>query len=380
MNNEKIKEKELVTAIAIGCGQRGLNVYGAFAKKYPKKLKFIACVDIDKKKTKQFAKQHNIPSQYSFTSEDARFQQPKFADAVYICTPDRFHEDTTIKALEKGYHVFLEKPMASSKEGCEKIIKKAKETNAILMVGFVLRYSPLFAKIKELIQENKIGDIVSIKHSENMGYWVYAHSFARSKVYTQSPAILQKGSHDFDLIFWYANANPKKISSFAMPNLSTSSVPLPESIPDRCIEGCPRSKECIFNALPMYLQGTPILLDNSRSEFFLIRNIFKLAIKHPKLARILIPPLKSMKLVPWRQWPVDQITEDLSEEGIKKALRETPFGLCIYKIKDAQPISQITVIQFENGITASFTLQGLSYRDGREIRIDGTKGTIKGYF
>lgn len=372
--------KELpVRAIAIGCGHRGLNVYGAYAKANPKNIKFVGCFDINEKKARKFAEIHNIPTEFVFYSEEMLFKVPKFADAVIICTPDPFHESATIKALEKGYHVFLEKPMAISKEGCENILKVAEKNNSILMIGFVLRYAPVFSKINELIKAGSIGDVVSIKHSENMGFWVYSHSFARSPVYTQSPMILQKGSHDFDLIYWYANARPKFVSSFKMPNLSATAK-LPDNVTERCIEKCPLSKQCIFDAVQMYLEGKFMLLDNSRAESRVIRFIFKFALKHPKLARILIPPLRSMKIVPWRQWPVDQITEDVSDDGIRKALEETPFGVCIYKIKDAQPISQITSIQFENGITASFTLHGLSYRDGREIRIDGTKGTIKGYF
>ncbi len=379
MRTTSNNKERAVTAIAIGCGHRGLKVYGAYAKTNPKKIKFVGCFDVNTEQALKFAKIHNIESDFVFFSEDQLFDVPKFADAVIICTPDPFHESATIKALNKGYHVFLEKPMAISKEGCEKILKTAENSESILMIGFVLRYAPVFIKIHELISVGSIGDVVSIKHSENMGYWVYSHSFARSPVYTQSPMILQKGSHDFDLIYWFAQSQPKSVSSFKMTNLSTTEQ-LPENIPQRCIEGCPRSKQCIFDAVQMYLEGKFMLIDNSRAESRIVRAIFKLTLKHPKLARILIPPLRSMKIVPWRQWPVDQITSDLSDDGIRKALWETSFGNCIYKIKEAQPISQVTAIQFENGVTASFTLHGFSYRDGREIRIDGTKGTIKGYF
>jgi predicted dehydrogenase len=70
----------------------------------------------------------------------------------------------------------------------------------------------------------------------------------------------------------------------------------------------------------------------------------------------------------------------MSEEGIMKALREGIYGRCVYHVPNPQPSSQVTSIQFENGITATFTVQGMSYRDGREIRIDGTNGTIFGWF
>ena len=94
----------------------------------------------------------------------------------------------------------------------------------------------------------------------------------------------------------------------------------------------------------------------------------------------MIPPIKNAHIFPWREWPTNQITEDLSEAGIMKALREGDYGQCVYHVPNPQPSSQVTAIQFENGITATFTVQGMSYRDGREIRIDGTKGTVTGRF
>jgi len=377
--NQKDYNNNPIKAIVIGCGQRGFYVYGEYAKKFPNKLRFIACVDSDKNKAIKFAKIHNIPENFVFNSDEDVFQKSKFADAVFICTPDPYHEKEAIMALENGYHVFLEKPMAITKLGCENILKKSEKSNSILMVGFVLRYAPIFAKIKQIINSGLIGDVINIKHSENMGFWVYAHSFVRGLSYTQSPIILQKGCHDFDLIFWFADSFPKYINSFYMPSVFNIKK-APINAPDRCIDGCSYSKNCLFDAVQFYMQGKFMLLDSSKSESWIIRKIFNFALKHPKIARNLISPLKKMNLVPWRQWPVNQITDDLSNEGILKALQDSPYGRCIYKFSNPQPSSQVTAIKFENGITATYTLHGFSYRDGREIRIDGIKGTIKGYF
>ncbi len=126
-----------------------------------------------------------------------------------------------------------------------------------------------------------------------------------------------------------------------------------------------------------------MLKDNARSENPFIRSVFNFGLKHPKMAHAfgqMIPPIKNAHIFPWREWPTNQITEDLSEAGIMKALREGDYGRCVYHVPNPQPSSQVTAIQFENGITATFTVQGMSYRDGREIRIDGTKGTVTGRF
>ncbi len=371
-----------ITALMLGCGQRGAHIYGAYALANPKRLKFVACMTRNAVKRAAFAKDHKIPSENVFADDETALSRPKMADAVFVCTGDPYHEKETLMALEKGYHVFLEKPMTITAEGSRKVVAKAEEKGKILSVGFVLRYGPIFSKIKELIDAGKIGQIVSIRHSENMGVWVYAHSFVRGSAYTESPMIVQKGCHDFDLICWYTNSRPISVSSFAMPSVLSEKF-APPGAPARCTDGCPHSKTCIYEAVKFYVQGKLMLIDNARSERRSIRSVFNFGLKHPKLAEKLgnlIPPIKNAHIFPWREWPTNQISEDLSEAGLMKALREGIYGRCVYRVPNPQPSSQVTAIQFENGITATFTLQGMSYRDGREIRIDGTKGTIRGNF
>lgn len=375
-------ENKPITAIMLGCGQRGARVYGAYALANPQKLKFVACMTRNAVKRAAFAKDHKIPPENVFADDVSALSRPKLADACFVCTGDPYHEKETLMALERGYHIFLEKPMTITAEGSRKVVAKAEELGKILSVGFVLRYGPIFGKIREIIDAGKIGKVVSIRHSENMGVWVYAHSFVRGSAYTESPVIVQKGCHDFDLICWYADSRPVSVSSFAMPSI-LSEQNAPTGAPARCTDGCVHSKSCIYDAVNFYLHGKLMMMDNARSERKSIRSVFNFGLKHPKLAEKLgnlIPPIKNAHIFPWREWPTNQISEDLSEAGIMKALREGIYGRCIYRVPNPQPSSQVTAIQFENGVTATFTLQGMSYRDGREIRIDGTKGTIRGNF
>lgn len=376
------KSEEPITVLMLGCGQRGAHVYGKYALAHPDKIKMVACMSRNLEQRESFAKEHNIAPDNVFADDDTALSKPKMADAVFVCTGDPAHEKETLMALEKGYDVFLEKPMAISEEACRKIVSKAEEYKRTLSVGFVLRYSPIFSKIKEIIDSGKIGSIVNIKHSENMGVWVYAHSFVRGSSYTESPMILQKGSHDFDLICWFAQSRPTLVSSFAQPSI-LSEANAPKGAPARCTDGCPHSETCIYDAVKFYLHGDLMMKDNMRAENVFIRSIFKFGLNHPKAARNLakiIPPIKNAQIFPWRVWPTNQITEDLSDEGIVKALKEGIYGRCVYHVPNPQPSSQVTAIQFENGINATFTVHGMSYRDGREIRIDGTKGTIEGRF
>ena len=82
-------------------------------------------------------------------------------------------------ALRKGYHVLCEKPMSVEREEMLLMEKAAAEYDRVLSVCHVLRYSPFFKKIKSLLQEEIIGKLINIRHTENVGFWHYAHSFVR---------------------------------------------------------------------------------------------------------------------------------------------------------------------------------------------------------
>lgn len=372
-----------ISAVVVGCGERGFSAYGAYAAQNPHRLKLIACAEPDPEKRKRFAGLHKIPDDKAFESDIDLLSAGKLADAIFICTMDQFHDRELIPALELGYHVFLEKPMAITETACRRIVEKTEEVGKVLAVGHVLRYSPLFTKVRAILDSGAIGNVVNIKHSENMGTWVYAHSFVRGNWENSgktSPFILQKGCHDFDLIYWFSGSIPTKVSSFAMPSpLRPENAPA--GAPARCTDGCPHSESCIYEAQRFYLQGKFVMQDNARSDKQWVRQTIKLGLKHPRLATALIPALKNKyHIIPWRLWPTSQLSNDLNDEGIIKALKEGPFGRCVYHCNNDQPVSQVTSIEFESGATATYTLHGMSYKDGRELRIDGTKGSIKTNF
>jgi hypothetical protein len=80
-------------------------------------------------------------------------------------------------------------------------------------------------------------------------------------------------------------------------------------------------------------------------------------------------------------YPISVITTDYTTEGRIRALKEGPYGKCVYAVEDHDIVDhQIVSIEFENAITATLTMHGFSHEEGRTIRIDGTKGTIIGEF
>lgn len=369
-----------LTAIVIGAGNRGADAYASYALEYPKELKIVGVAEPHPIKRKNLAKLHHIHQVNQFEDWNKIFGKDKFADIAIITTQDQMHFDPAIKAMELGYHVLLEKPMATSEEDCRKLVETSERKKIILQICHVLRYTRFFSTIKEIIDSGKLGQIININYSINLGYWIYAHSFVRGSWRNKketSPMILAKACHDFDILYWLVETRPVKISSFARPSyLMKENRPI--GAPDRCIDGCPYYKTCQYNAINMYLKTVQFHNDLLQTEKKVMHFFLKFWKNHPILAKFLIPSFR--KNTPYRGWPINTISEDLSDNGIIKELKEGIYGRCVFACDNDQPSTQITIIEFANQIMATLTMHGHSYREGRSIRIDGIKGSLIGNF
>lgn len=136
-------------------------------------------------------------------------------DAVVIGSPDYAHEEQAIAAFEAGKHVFLEKPIAITVEGAERVLRKRDESGKTLLIGFVLRYNKLYRKMKEIIDSGMIGEVKTgwVLHSVGAGSDWYFHDW-HGTMQNTSGLLLQKGSHDFDIINWVVDSKAKKIAAF----------------------------------------------------------------------------------------------------------------------------------------------------------------------
>ena len=190
------------TVAIVGLGSRGRVTYAPIAKQYPDLMEITALADINPACVEEATKEYNVPKERCFTSAEELLAQPKLADAIFICTQDQDHVREALMALEKGYHILMEKPISPSAEDCNKLLEASRKYDRKIVVCHVLRYTPFFSKIKEIISEGIIGDVVTIQAIENVGYWHQAHSFVRGNwrnSNTTSPMCLQKTCHDFDL-------------------------------------------------------------------------------------------------------------------------------------------------------------------------------------
>lgn len=118
--------RQMTVAIA-GLGSRGRDTYAKAAKIYPDKMKIVAIADIDPEKVKLTAEEYDVPMSHCYESAEDMLKEEKLADAMIIATQDRQHVGQAIKALKKGYHLLLEKPISPDLGECRKISEVAKE-------------------------------------------------------------------------------------------------------------------------------------------------------------------------------------------------------------------------------------------------------------
>lgn len=326
-----------MTALLIGAGDRGARAYAPYALAYPNELEIVGVAEpINERRTK-LQQTHNIAAEYCYEAwEDVLNLDKKIADIAIICTLDRNHFKPTMRALELGYHVLLEKPMSPDPLECIAMEQAAKKYNRQLTIGHVLRYTDFWSTIQKVIAKGEIGEVVSLQLNENVEVMHMSHSFVRGNWNNKemsSPMILQKSCHDMDIISFVIGKQCKRISSYgSLMHFKEENAPA--GAPKRCLDGCPAELECPFHSGRYYLgEG--------------------------------------------KGW-AKKFTEDYTNEGIIKALQETPYGKCVYRSDNNVVDHQVVNMEFEDGATATFSMCGFTREQTRIVQIMGTKGEIRG--
>ena len=126
------------------------------------------------------------------------------------------HAEHAIAALEAGKDVFCEKPLALSVEQCVAIRNAWQASGRQFTIGFTLRYSPHYRRIKELVDAGAIGEIISMEFNEtlNFNHGGYFHADWRRKTEWAGSALLEKCCHDLDIVNWITNSTAKRVASF----------------------------------------------------------------------------------------------------------------------------------------------------------------------
>ena len=113
-----------VSFIILGAGNRA-NAYSKYALEEPDKMEVVGIAEPVEARRNAFAKRLNVPSENVVNDWRELLERPKMADAVMITMQDRMHFEPAMMAIEKGYHLLLEKPMAPTPEECMKIAEAA---------------------------------------------------------------------------------------------------------------------------------------------------------------------------------------------------------------------------------------------------------------
>lgn len=334
--------KKLKVALA-GLGSRGKDTYAKCANVFPDKMEIVAIADIDRSKVDEVANLYNIPSDMCFDSAEELLEQEKLADVMFITTQDKQHVGHAIPALKKGYHLLLEKPVSPDLDECREIVKVAKECNRKVVVCHVLRYTPFFTKLKQIIEDGSIGDVVNVMAIENVGYWHQAHSFVRGNwrnSETTSPMILQKCCHDMDLYLWLTGKTCKSVSSFGSTYLFKKEC-APEGAALRCLDGCKAKEKCPFDAEKIYITHKKIGVANG-----------------------------------YKSWPLDVLTLHPSVESITEAIKTGPYGRCVYHCDNNVVDHQVVNLEMTDGSNVHLTMSAFTATGSRYAKFMGTKGEI----
>lgn len=329
-------------AVIVGYGNRG-QVYADYSLEEPQEFGIAAIVDLSDFKLQEAKKRYGLDDSCLFHSFDEYVSSGMTCDFVINATMDQCHYETAMSILGAGYDMLVEKPIVPQKQQLMEIVNLAKAKGVKVFVCHVLRYTPFYRTIKEVLNAGKIGQIATIEIDERVSVPHYMTSYVRGKWNSErscgSGFLLAKSCHDLDLMCWLNGTSaPKQVASFG-----SRSWFLPENAPDGASEFCYQckyEKECPYSALDLYL---------------------------------------NKNVLPFLVWdrlgkPLDDITPEEKSEFLKRDI----YGKCAYTCGGDIVDRQNAIVTFENGSIGAFTLTGGSQTPGRFLHIVGSNGEIEG--
>jgi predicted dehydrogenase len=326
----------------LGAGNRGVGAYGAYLRKRPDLAVVAAIAEPRADRLADAGVQHGVQPAHLYETWQALLESEKDLDAIIIATPDHLHLEPALAAIEHGASILLEKPICPREDEVRQLRDAARRRRADITVAHVLRYTPFFARIKELLDRGVIGQLQSIRHTEHIGYWHYAHSYVRGnwrRFDQSSPMILAKSCHDFDILRWLVGQPCVELNSFgALSHFTLANAP--EGSTERCDQGCKVERTCPYSAQRIYLEKFP----------------------------------------PQNVWPHNVVSLDTSPEGIAIALHNGPYGRCVYRCDNDVADHQVASLRFANDVNAALTVSAFTRENTRTIQIMGSAGEISGNF
>lgn len=325
------------------------------------------------------------------------------ADAAFICVQDEMHKEVILGLAPLDLHIMCEKPLATRMEDCIAIYKSVLDSKAhpakIFSIGHVLRYSPHNMLLRKLLLEEKvIGDLLSINHTEPVGWWHFTHSYVRGnwrKESTSAPSLLTKSCHDIDFLLWLlcspapGSDKPAHIpssvsSSGALQYFNQTRKPIEAGDATSCLS-CEYEPSCKFSAKKVYISGAPKALATGNTKW---------------PVDIVVPDIEDSIAKGGRKGGEEALLAKLAEDypstlSTAEVQKKNWFGRCVYEADndvcddqavimtwDADPIAgpgenRIQALSNRGAKLATFHMVAFSEKVcNRHSNIYGTNGEI----
>jgi len=325
-----------VTIALVGTGNRG-HAYSRFVERYPDRARIVAVADPRTERRDLLARRFEVGPDRRFSDWWELAARGRVADAVVIATPDHDHVAPARRFAELGYHILLEKPIAPTRAECVEVVDAVEKAGVILAVCHVLRYTAYTDAVRRYVAEDRLGQLVGVNHLEPVGWWHFAHSYVRGnwrRLDASGPTILTKCCHDLDWLRYVVGRAAVSVSSHGGLHHFTPAN-RPAGAADRCLD-CAVEPDCPYSATRLYLG----CLGDERRE----------------------------------RWPLSIVTLDATEQGVRQALRDGPYGRCVYACDNDVVDHQVVRIDFEGGVTATLTMSAFTPLGHRRTQIMGTRG------
>ncbi|WP_411104763.1 Gfo/Idh/MocA family protein [Streptomyces sp. cmx-4-9] len=328
-----------ITLAVVGAGQRGSG-YARWVHAHPDRAAIVAVAEPRRVRRDRLVAEHALEASAAVADWRELAARGRVADAVLICTLDREHLAPVLAFAALGYHILLEKPMALTEDECRRIVAAVEDAGVILSVGHVLRYTPYTQVLKAIVDSGRIGEVVSVQHLEPVGFWHQAHSFVRGNWRRADEAtsmLMAKSCHDLDWLQYVLGGPPVRVSSFGrLSHFRPGNRPAGAA--DRCLD-CTVEAACPYSATREYGE---------------------------RLAR------------GRHGWPLSVVIEEFTPQALETALREGPYGRCVYACDNDVVDHQVVAMEFASGATAAFTMTAFTEQADRRTRIFGTRGELRG--
>ncbi len=329
------KQDEKITISIIGAGSRAGGYINALETYYSDKFTVVAIAEPKKNLQDYYRNKYNIKEEMIFDSYEDFVKMPRLSDVVIIATLDDMHYLPCIEAIKKGYDIILEKPISMSLPEIVEIGKLGeKHPDQLIAVCHVLRHSPFFRKLKEIIDAKTLGNVVDIQHNENIGYYHFAHSYVRGNwrnTDVAAPLVVAKSCHDMDiLLYLLGDKHCKKLSSMGRLTFFNKNNYDEKLMAPRCAE-CQIEEKCPYSALKIYSSGK-------------IRSV---------------------------------VFDNTSMDNLIKDLRTSNYGRCVFACDNNVADHQVSILEFEGGIHATFNISAFTDKIHRSLKIMCEYGEIR---